>query len=362
LINEFGTNFYSITVKINDISTEVPLIYQYYSTLNGSDEREIYFDFDDPGGRAAERRKVNLTAVWPTVVEVQDIVDSKDDARRMPLFRNTAPLENPVTVTWECDLRPAYYQVKLKGSTLMDIQGETHIGPEQLDSIFVWGVWMNGPAVGDWSNPSGSEWGSGLRANPDKMMWDDGTNGDMVAGDSIYSRTTFYSPDSQDVIGQIYKFGINGGDNEAGGAGFGNNHVANIDDESSTFTIHTQFGSINPPFYTAWDFEEGTVSDIEDVTGIVIRRPNLRRNYPNPFNPSTTLTFELPKQMKIKLVIYDVLGRVVNTLVDGPQKPGVHSVIWSGKDNHGSPVSSGVYFYSLTTDNYNRTLKMVLLR
>ena len=179
--------------------------------------------------------------------------------------------------------------------------------------------------------------------------------------DSTFSR---FSPDSGDVVGQIYKFGLYGGDNEPGKGGFGLNHKANIDDAVSEYTIHTQFGSINPLFYTAWDFDaEEPVTSIDNAgDGIVVRTTSLHENYPNPFNPSTTLTFELPKQLEVELVIFDVLGRKVNTLVKGVQRPGVHQVIWNGADERGVPVSSGVYFYRLTTENYAKTLKMVLMR
>jgi len=88
----------------------------------------------------------------------------------------------------------------------------------------------------------------------------------------------------------------------------------------------------------------------------------LKQNYPNPFNPTTTLTFELPKQMDIKLIVYDILGRRVRTLINGPAKQGVHAVLWNATNDHGFAVSSGVYFYRLTTDNYDKTMKMVLMR
>jgi hypothetical protein len=366
LTNEIGGNFYSVTVMAKDVGIGVPIVYQYYTVLNGQPIREIFFDPADPVRATQERRKVDVTAVYPTLLEVQDIEDSKVSMRRMPLFQNTQRIAQDVTVTWTVDLRPAYYQVKIAGSTLLDTQGEINIGPAQLDSIFVWGVWMNGPAVGDWSNPSGGDWGVDLRNNPEKTMYDDGTHGgDAAAGDSIYSlqRTYYADPDSTgNTIGQVYKFGIYGGDNEVGSLGFGNNHVANIDDSSPTYTIHTQFGSVNTAFYYVWDFDQGMVSSIDEETGIVIRNPNLRENYPNPFNPTTTLTFELPKQMKVKLVVYDVLGREVITLVNGDQKAGVHSVIWNGINKFGNQVSSGVYFYRMITDNYSRTLKMVLMK
>ena len=362
LINDFGTNYYSKTVKARDIGLNKDIAYQYYLMVNGVADREIYYDFNDTNQPTQEKRKVHVPAVKPEQVDAIDDVNSISDPHRMPRFRNNSKLTDSVTVNWEVDLRPAYYQVKLHGSTLTDIQGTLNVGPGQEDSIFVWGVWMNGPAVGGWSNPDGTDWGVDLRTNLLKKLWDDGTNGDLMANDSVYTRQVFYSPDSNDIAGQIYKFGINGGDNEAGSQGYGNNHVANIGLSPHPYTIHTQFGSINPIFYTAWDFDLEQVSNVDDQSGIVIRRPELKGNYPNPFNPSTTLIFELPHQMKVQLVIYNVVGQKVCTLLNGIQRAGLHQVIWSGKDDLGRPISSGIYFYKMTTENYTKTLKMVLIK
>ncbi len=367
LINIPLTNRYEVTVEAKSVTAGENLQYQYFRNSDIGDNREIFYDFDDQSGvsGSAERRKLAIPSPAPqTVMEVADVEESETSMRRQPTFANNSLLTKNVTVYWECNLKPAYFQVAT-GDTLEDGQGDIDITLADLDSIFTWGVWMNGLAVGGWNNPAGNDWGADLRANLDKKMYDDGTTeGDMTAGDSVYTLTWFYSPDSGDVVGQIYKFGLYGGDNEPGKGGFGLNHKANIDDTEPTYTIHTQFGSINPFFYTAWDFDaEGPATAIEDFDdGIVIRTPNLRENYPNPFNPSTTLTFELPKQMEVELVIYDVLGRKVSTLVKGVQRAGVHQVLWNGADERGRSVSSGVYFYRLTTENYTRTLKMVLMR
>jgi len=105
------------------------------------------------------------------------------------------------------------------------------------------------------------------------------------------------------------------------------------------------------------------VTDIEfaeDVT--VIRSPRLYRNYPNPFNPVTTISFELQKQMDVKLIVYNAVGQKVRTLLNGKQNSGGHKVLWNGTNDHGQIVSSGIYFYRLTTENYDKVMKMVLLK
>ena len=89
----------------------------------------------------------------------------------------------------------------------------------------------------------------------------------------------------------------------------------------------------------------------------------LFHNYPNPFNPVTTLRFTLDESGQVSLVVYDVKGRVVRTLHNGPLGPGLHERKWDGRDNHGQRVATGVYFYRLlTASGYDRSRKMVLLK
>jgi len=89
---------------------------------------------------------------------------------------------------------------------------------------------------------------------------------------------------------------------------------------------------------------------------------NLEQNYPNPFNPETVIKFSLPQDSKVTLRVYNVLGQVVNTLVDQVFPAGNHSVTWDGKNEQGSDVASGVYFYRLKASSYESIMKMTLLR
>ena len=88
----------------------------------------------------------------------------------------------------------------------------------------------------------------------------------------------------------------------------------------------------------------------------------LRQNYPNPFNISTTIRIDLPKQADVSLVIYDLLGREVVQLVDGPMEWGYHQVIWGGRDRAGRKVPTGIYFARLVAPAYTKSIKMLLLR
>jgi hypothetical protein len=89
----------------------------------------------------------------------------------------------------------------------------------------------------------------------------------------------------------------------------------------------------------------------------------LASNYPNPFNPVTIIRYGIKERSRVSLRIYDVAGRLVRTLVDEVQEPGVeYSVKWHGLNDSGRHVSSGVYFCRLIAGGYTESRKMVLLR
>lgn len=83
---------------------------------------------------------------------------------------------------------------------------------------------------------------------------------------------------------------------------------------------------------------------------------------PNPFNPSTTIRFDLPRSGPTELAVYDVAGRWVRTLVRDTLDAGSHSVVWTGRDDRGQPVASGVYLYRLVSGSEVRNGRMVLLK
>jgi hypothetical protein len=90
----------------------------------------------------------------------------------------------------------------------------------------------------------------------------------------------------------------------------------------------------------------------------------LRQNHPNPFNPKTTIEFDVPVETYnyTSLRIYDVSGKLVKTLVDEPLEPGYHSVVWDGKDDNGKSVNSGVYIYKMRTEGYHKVRRCVMLK
>lgn len=86
------------------------------------------------------------------------------------------------------------------------------------------------------------------------------------------------------------------------------------------------------------------------------------QNYPNPFNPSTEISYELPEPVHVRLVIYNVLGQEVRTLVDGLQPAGFHTTQWNGRNRNGQQVGSGIYIYRIQAGDFGETKRMTLLK
>jgi hypothetical protein len=88
----------------------------------------------------------------------------------------------------------------------------------------------------------------------------------------------------------------------------------------------------------------------------------LAQNRPNPFSPSTDISFSIGRTSKVVLAVYDVRGRQVRALVDGILDAGEYNAPWDGRDDRGAPVSSGVYFCRLAVPGHTDMIRMVLLR
>ncbi|MCF7858240.1 MAG: T9SS type A sorting domain-containing protein [Candidatus Cloacimonetes bacterium] len=104
---------------------------------------------------------------------------------------------------------------------------------------------------------------------------------------------------------------------------------------------------------------------VEHVTGDDILKPTvteLTGNYPNPFNPETTISFSLKEAGHVTINIYNLRGQLVKTLVNTELDNAYYEYVWDGKDNSGKSTSSGVYFYKMKAKNYNSTKKMILMK
>lgn len=346
-----------------DVTTTIgdTLDYTYYAYKNGDENWEVYYNFDYTGDNNAEAQ-YRQRFVAGTTISIEDTLRNNSmHQRRPPFFRNMSVIAQDVLVTLTCDVRPAYYHLLMGGAPLEDIQGELDV-VNPSDAIAL-GLAVNGPITGSWSNDVGADWGAHLLTLDNKVMYDDGTHGDAAAGDSIYSTQFQFYVDSAHTVGQEFKFGIGGGDNEGGQGGYGNNHVENIDDSQPASTLSVQFGSINPVFYSEWDYDTRTPTAVRSEPSVQPDRHELAQNYPNPFNPSTTIEYRLARAEKVTIRIYNVLGEEIVTLInDQKRDAGPHRVAWSGTDRSGRPAGAGVYVVELRAGSFTESRKMLLLK
>ena len=97
-------------------------------------------------------------------------------------------------------------------------------------------------------------------------------------------------------------------------------------------------------------------------SGIIPEVFALHQNYPNPFNPVTSLRYDLPEDGFVNITIYDMMGRIVRSLVNSKQAAGYHSIKWNATNNKNEPVSAGLYLYTIQAGEFSQTKKMILLK
>ncbi len=101
---------------------------------------------------------------------------------------------------------------------------------------------------------------------------------------------------------------------------------------------------------------------VDDQVAVIPADFHLYQNFPNPFNPSTTIRYSIVEPGNVSIKIYDVLGREVKTLVNEVKTAGTYSSTWNGYNNFGNKVSSGIYFYRMESGSFIEAKKMILLK
>lgn len=109
----------------------------------------------------------------------------------------------------------------------------------------------------------------------------------------------------------------------------------------------------------------GVASDFPTAIALLSTLPNkfeLANNYPNPFNPSTTIEFSIPEQSSVNIAVFDATGSLVNELVNEVFGAGTYRTVWNAKDNLGSYVSSGFYIYRMSAGNFTQAKRMIFIK
>ncbi len=154
-----------------------------------------------------------------------------------------------------------------------------------------------------------------------------------------------------------------------------NNEIASVDYMSEADTMFTETGLAGGEYdYTvAAVYSFGTSDPCAPVSVLVQIVANgndenapvktmLTGNYPNPFNPETSIHYSLKNDSRVNITIYNIKGQKVKTLINDHQSAGDHQIIWNGKSDAGQDVGTGVYFYRMTTGKYTKINKMTLLK
>lgn len=137
--------------------------------------------------------------------------------------------------------------------------------------------------------------------------------------------------------------------------------------------VEVSFRALDAPSASDFRVAEGVLVDAQGGLDAVRRvevgafdvKPTsfgLSQNVPNPFNPTTTISFQMPEAGQVRLAIYNALGQEVQTLVQEFRDAGNHAVVWNGRDALGRQVASGVYFYRLEADGFQQARRMMMLK
>jgi hypothetical protein len=115
-------------------------------------------------------------------------------------------------------------------------------------------------------------------------------------------------------------------------------------------------------FFGLYSGDTTLVTSVGELQSLGFEENNLQQNYPNPFNSETTIRYRIATSQRVSVRVFDVSGREIAVLVDGPEAQGEHTVHWNGLDDRSRRVASGVYFCRLTTRDQSSTIKAILIK
>lgn len=326
LIEETGNpGIYSLRVQFDDLPQNAPVEYKFV-ILEGGDPNAASWE-------SSANRSFTPTGTEPDLLPPPSGNGYGEINPELVYFANITPddiITNDVNVIFQVEVTPLDGRIAEEGY-VYDVQtGDTIY---TIESIQAAGFFNNWP------------WGNFAQ---NYFMNDAGTNGDLVAGDDIWSVTLPFAAGAPRAL--IYKYGANQLDVEAG---FARNHERTIDDSQSDFRMDVDCWGSPDTLYQDWPC---LVSDADNGAPVIAEFA-LEQNYPNPFNPSTSISFTLSRSDLTSLNVFDVLGRTVASMNFGRMDAGRHTVSFDG-----SNLSSGVYFYQLESGAINATRKMLLLK
>jgi hypothetical protein len=169
--------------------------------------------------------------------------------------------------------------------------------------------------------------------------------------------------------GRVLAFSMSGAEIDPGDAVLINLEATYADSENPPMEINLDFcvedcdGAISDGDANSLDVETTAASFLDNGDEISLIEFSLNENYPNPFNPSTTIGYSIANPSNVEIVVYDMMGREINSLFSGYQESAGHySVVWNGFTDDGLEASAGVYIYKMTAGDFTQTSKMLLVK
>ena len=262
---------------------------------------------------------------------------SETEVLRVPnVVPKLGPLGKPVDVLFQCYMPE-------DGLNSYD---SSLIPRDQVEFLILKG---DNPAIGAWAG----DWVASDTLTAGAIAcYDNGQNGDLVAGDYIFSRIVTFA-DTINAGGVIYKFGAQ---YPAAGTISGSGPLDNSKASGQNFSFNILAVDTMVVLYDVWP-TVGTPVSVKELGGNVPSTYSLDQNYPNPFNPSTTIRYSLPAASDVSLKIYNILGMEVANLVNQRQAAGQYEASFNA-----SNFASGIYFYTLETSGVSISKKMMLLK
>ena len=207
------------------------------------------------------------------------------------------------------------------------------------------------------------------------------TNGNSTFSNEVNIVTTMLAPtnlSAQTVTSQVV---LNWTDNSQGEDGYtverkegSAGTFAKMTDVNSNVTTYTDatVTAGHQYIYRVRGFNANINSSYSNEASVTITDVNseaaiptsfaLYQNYPNPFNPSTIIKFAIPKESTVRLIVYDINGKLVTTLLNEVKSAGYYNVIWTGIDKSGKSISSGIYIYAMESDGFRDSKKMLFIK
>ncbi len=216
-----------------------------------------------------------------------------------------------------------------------------------VDVIFQVDMQYYNPLPGDTVGVNGSEYPLNWNVPVTTFLKDDGVFPDSFAADEVYSGRVRFPVNTWKMVD--YKFL------------FRNGYECSLSVNRNVFLNDAVYDTVgvSPLILPVVYFEDYCKMGVGETPAV--RTLSLEQNRPNPFNPTTTFVFNLPRAARATLTVYDALGRVVKTLVDADLAQGEHRAAWDGTAANGDKVASGVYFYELSSDGSTKARKLVVI-